>query len=130
MTIYNALDTFSFNNQGIWNRNAYYWEGISFDSCNGHPDGMGEYHHHANPKCLYTVSSTTHSPVIGFAFDGYPIYGSYAYSSANSSSSSITRMRTGYKLRNITSRQTLSNGTTLSSSQYGPSINSTYPLGK
>ncbi len=67
--------------------------------------------------------------MIGFAFDGYPVYGSYAYSSANNTASSIKLMVSSYALRNITLRTTLSNGTTLSSAYYGPPVNSTYPLG-
>jgi hypothetical protein len=38
-------------------------------------------------------------------------------------------MITGYKARNITVRQTLASGQTLTSSQYGPVVNSTWPLG-
>ena len=45
------------------------------------------------------MTSTSHSPLIGFMFDGYPVYGPYAYSSANDSTSSIKRMVTGYALR-------------------------------
>ena len=35
---------FSYNNQGVWQRNAYAYEGISFDSCGGHPDPSSSYH--------------------------------------------------------------------------------------
>ena len=99
-----------------------------FDSCSGHPDS--EYHIHCNPKCLYTyATSTAHSARIGFAFDGYPIYGPYGYSSANVSTSSIKLMVSSYKTRSITARTSLSNGTTLTSTYYGPTINTTYPLG-
>ena len=129
VTMYNPSDGYSYNSLGVWNRNAYYWEGVSFDSCNGHPDGSKEYHIHCNPKCLYTASSTSHSPLIGFAFDGYPIYGPYGYSSANNSASSIKLIATSYRLRSITARTSLYNGTVLTSAYYGPTINSTYPLG-
>ena len=78
---------------------------------------------------MYTASSTSHSPLIGFAFDGYPIYGPYGYSSANDSTSSIKLIQTSYKKRSITARTTLSNGTVLTSAYYGPTINTTYPLG-
>ncbi len=76
VSMYNAWDAVSYNSLGVWQRNAYVWEKISFDSCNGHPDGSSEYHIHVNPVCLYTISSTTkHSPLLGFAFDGFPVYG-------------------------------------------------------
>ena len=37
-----------------------------------------------------------HSPIIGWALDGSPIYGPYGYSVANDASSSIMNMTTGY----------------------------------
>jgi hypothetical protein len=49
-----------------------------FDECCGHPDPMGRYHYHIYPKCVHTSfkdTPGTHSPLIGYAFDGYPIYG-------------------------------------------------------
>jgi hypothetical protein len=49
VSMYNAWDAVSYNNLGVWQRNAYVWEKISFDSCNGHPDGGSEYHIHVNP---------------------------------------------------------------------------------
>jgi len=38
-------------------------------------------------------------------------------------------MRSSYRLRNITQRTTLPDGTVLSPSQYGPDVSATYPLG-
>ena len=38
--IFNPSDGYSYKSLGVWNRNAYYWEGVtedSFDSCYGHP---------------------------------------------------------------------------------------------
>ncbi len=78
VSIFNVSDGMSYNNAGVWNRNAYYWEGASFDSCLGHPAPNGEYHHHVSPNCLYdNTDSTHHSPIIGYAFDGFPVYGAY-----------------------------------------------------
>ena len=50
------------------------------DSCCGHPEMRGVYHYHKFPSCLkspFPDDGKRHSPVIGFAFDGYPIYGPY-----------------------------------------------------
>ena len=33
-----ATQAFSTSGSNIWQRNAYVYEGISFDSCGGHPD--------------------------------------------------------------------------------------------
>ena len=39
-------------------------------------------------------------------------------------------MVTSYRTRSITVRQTLVSGQTLTSSQYGPDVSSTWPIGK
>jgi hypothetical protein len=49
-----------------------------FDSCCGHPDQLGRYHYHKYPACLkspFQDKAGEHSPLIGYAFDGYAIYG-------------------------------------------------------
>jgi hypothetical protein len=116
---------------GTWNLEVYDSEGFVLDNTlGGHPQAEGKYHTHARPYNLYYASGTNaHSPIIGYAFDGYPIYGPYGYDSPMNSSSQITRMRTGYSLRNITTRTTLPDGTVLSAGQYGPAVSTTYPLG-
>ena len=42
------------------------------------------------------VQSTRHSPILGFAYDGHPIYGPYAFSKINGGS--IAQMRSGYSI--------------------------------
>lgn len=129
VSIFNAKDAMSYNNQGVWNQNAIMVEGASFDTCLGHPAPNGEYHHHLHPKCLYNENANSvHSPIIGYAFDGFPIYGAYAYANTNGTGG-ITRMKTSYRLRNISARTTLPDGTVLNANQYGPTINAFYPLG-
>lgn len=129
VSIFNAKDGMSYNNQGIWNRDALVWEGISFDACLGHPAPNGEYHHHVSPNCLYDhLDDEQHSDLIGYAFDGYPIYGAHGYANPDGSGV-IIRMRSSYQLRTITERTTLPNGTVLPANQYGPAIGGQYPLG-
>jgi len=100
-----------------WNRNALIYEGVSFDDCLGHPDQSGTYHHHVNPKCLYNdADSTAHSPIIGYAFDGFPVYGAYGYANPTTPGT-IKRMQSSYVL------------TTDSTRLDGPPVNATYPLG-
>ncbi|MDP4221460.1 MAG: YHYH protein [Bacteroidota bacterium] len=128
VSIFNAKDAMSYQGAGVWNQNAIIVEGASFDNCLGHPSPTGEYHHHLNPRCLYDdTDSLHHSPIIGFAFDGFPIYGAYGFSKTDGSGS-ITRMRSSYRMRTISDRTTLPDGTALNSSQYGPPL-SEKPLG-
>ena len=114
-----------------WWRNALAVEQVTFDPGFAHQPGLnGQYHYHAEPKALryqlgdnmlVTTNPTSkavayvenlantnlqHSPILGWCFDGYPIYGPYGYSVTNDPGSPISRMRTGFVLRNG------SNGTT------------------
>ena len=127
VSIDNAWDAMTYNNEGVWKRNALVYEGVSFDNCLGHPQQGGEYHHHVNPTCLYNdKDSTHHSPIIGYMFDGYPVYGAYAYTNTDGTGA-IKRMVSSFRTRNITDRTTLPNGN--AASKVGPAINSTYPIG-
>lgn len=56
------------------------YSALWFDSCCGHPQQSGVYHYHKYPSCLktpFTDDGKQHSPVIAFAWDGYPVYGPY-----------------------------------------------------
>jgi len=129
VSIYNAKDAMSYNNMNIWHQNAIVFEGAGFDTCLGHPAPNGEYHHHLNPRCLYDDhDSSLHSPVIGYAFDGFPIYGAYGFANTNGTGG-ITRMKSSFQKRNINLRTTLPDGTVLNSGQYGPPVSAIYPLG-
>jgi hypothetical protein len=48
------------------------------DSHNAHTQPDGTYHYHGNPKALFDDGdNSAASPVVGFAADGFPIFGSY-----------------------------------------------------
>ncbi len=48
------------------------------DAHNAHTQPNGSYHYHGNPEALFDDNPGPNgSPVIGFAADGFPIYGSY-----------------------------------------------------
>jgi hypothetical protein len=152
--------TESMSGQGIWSRDAYVNESQTFDPALAHQPGSGQYHYHANPIGLryllndhidfnsaaktYSESTdapTNHSPIIGWVRDGYPIYGPYGYSNATNPASGVRRMVSGFIPRDTNTvgltRTTLplwaqraQGRTTLSTSQYGPSVSATYPLGR
>lgn len=128
---------------GIWNRDAIVAERTGFDCAKGHP-ANGNYHHHQNPSAfnldlaiisnvcdlyladgLYVIDSSKHSPLLGFAYDGFPIYGAYAYKNVDGTGG-IVRMKSSYSLRNITTRTHYANGTDVTD---GPAVSTTYPLG-
>lgn len=130
--------------QGVWNRDAIVAERQGFDCAKGHP-AMGNYHHHQNPSAfnldlvvlstvcdiyaadgLYVINATEHSPLIGFAYDGFPIYGAYGFANADGTGG-IARMKSSYQLRNITTRTQYADGTNVTP---GPPVSTTYPLGR
>ena len=51
--------------------------GFRVDSHNAHTQPDGTYHYHGEPNALFDKSGAVASPVVGFAADGFPIYGSY-----------------------------------------------------
>ncbi len=53
---------------------------VWLDSCCGHPQQTGVYHYHKYPACVkspFKDDGKQHSPVVGFAFDGFPVYGPF-----------------------------------------------------
>jgi hypothetical protein len=46
-----------------------------FDACEGHPQQQGQYHYHHDSPCFEQGRTDQHAPLVGFAFDGFGIYG-------------------------------------------------------
>jgi len=127
----------------VWNRDAVVAERLGFDCSKGHP-AMGNYHHHQNPSAfkldkkvissvcslydadgLYSINPAIHSPLIGYAYDGFPIYGAYGYKNTDGTGG-IVRIKSSYQLRSITERTHYADGTNVID---GPAVSTTYPLG-
>lgn len=169
VAMFDMRDAFSYSNSnatdatpvngitgdGIWNREAYHNESVTFDNAFAHQAGS-QYHYHAQPPGLryqlgdhVAYNATTnvysemaglpakHSPILAWAADGLPVYGPYGYSNPNDASSGIRRMTPGFRLRSgLTTRtilpawaQRVQNRTTLAANQYGPTVNATYASG-
>lgn len=145
---------------GVWHRDAYVNEYVTFDPGNSHQQNTGMYHNHADPLALrymlgdhvdynpttktYSESTTTptqHSPILGWLRDGLPIYGPYGYSSPMDPTSGIRRMVGGFVLRDgstpgvddiVTAGRTLPEWALANGSTEaaGPAVSSSYPLGR
>lgn len=67
-------------------------------------DGSGviqsdrKFYYHTDPRFLYEKNDTEHSPILGYAFDGNPIYGPYGYNNPTDPNSGVKIMRTSYRL--------------------------------
>ena len=149
----------------IWVRNAVPVEGPTFDKSNAHQPPMGTYHYHSNPLGLRyqlndnvsyerandsykeDTSKLHHSPILGWAYDGYPIYGPYGYAEPTKPTSGIRRMVSGFVVRDgshnttdlaKTGRRSLAKRAAqlhtanqeLAATQFGPDVSVRYPLGR
>lgn len=85
---------------------------IDLGICGGHSGPGGQYHYHWDANCMHWHPDTAkgqqfsdysfdqlargaHSPIIGFAFDGYPIYGIYGWNHAGN----VKEMTSSYRLK-------------------------------
>ncbi|WP_345084149.1 YHYH protein [Nemorincola caseinilytica] len=109
-------DAQSYMNAGVWNRLAYYFEGMDMDASNGHSTPTNMYHHHFDNLKLHGWDATQHSPIVAYAWDGYPVYGPYGYANADGTGG-ITRIRSGYVTKTYTTRTS------------GPAVDASYPIG-
>lgn len=64
------------------------------DTHNAHTQPDGAYHYHGTPNALYDQSGNTESGVVGFAADGYPIFGPFI-----DDSGTIRAAISGYSLK-------------------------------
>ena len=115
-----------------WNFNRYKKNEAQLDTENGYifqnynPVLEYGYGYLGNPKALRVAlndnlnsagtepATKTHSPIIGFAYDGNPIYGPFGYLNPLDATSAIRRMSSSYSIKGSRSN--------------GPAI-SKYPLG-
>jgi hypothetical protein len=107
--IYNPIGTVSYRDQNIWHQDAV------AASKAGTSDLVA----------ALSANSSRHSPIIGFALDGYPIYGPFGWDPAGN----VQRMISSYKLRTLVHRTVLPDGTVLTPGQEGPDIGPDFPLG-
>lgn len=68
--------------------------GFRHDSHNAHTQPDGAYHYHGSPNALFQSDQAIESPVVGFAADGFPIYGSYF-----NDGETIRKARSGFRLK-------------------------------
>ena len=130
VSIYNTSDGFSYSvsnakdatpnggigsGDGIWNRDAFPNELVSFDYALAHNPPSGEYHSHVNPIATryvlgdninydsatknYSENTATtnfaHSPIIGWMKDGLPLYGPYGYDGGSTGATATANVSGG-----------------------------------
>lgn len=75
---------------------------LGMDTNHAHVQPTGVYHYHGLPTLFLKqrgVAPGKHSPQVGWAADGFPIYAIYGHSEADVSTSVIRALRSSYRLR-------------------------------
>jgi hypothetical protein len=95
---------------------------------------LGSYHHHHMlPECVLTANrSDAHSTLLGYALDGFPIYGPYGYTTWNDKTSGVKKLKSNYRtFAYVGGNRTVFGNTNTSianASYYGPSTSTLYQL--
>ncbi|MBB3208134.1 hypothetical protein FHS27_003961 [Rhodopirellula rubra] len=75
---------------------------LGIDVSHAHVQPTGKYHYHGLPTGLIDsvkVEAGQHSPLIGWAADGFPIYAVYGYSDPKNSDSDVVKLTSSYQLK-------------------------------
>ncbi|MEM6979763.1 MAG: YHYH protein [Planctomycetota bacterium] len=75
---------------------------LGIDVSHAHVQPTGKYHYHGLPTGLLDdveLTSSSHSPLIGWAADGFPIYAMHGYSDADDADSMIQTFVSSYQLK-------------------------------
>jgi hypothetical protein len=125
MPVYNQFESLSYNGANLWHYDAVARRDDGRLTAAGHP--REELTHRVAEGLLEQLArgGGRKSPLIGYALDGYPIYGPWAMDA----NGKLTRMRSSYRLRGITRRHAWADGTELAPEQYGPDVSAADPLG-
>lgn len=76
---------------------------LNMDINGGHVNAASRYHYHNIPLNYFTnglsINSSSHSPIVGYAADGFPIYYKYLYTNPSSTSNGISAFQSSYSLK-------------------------------
>lgn len=73
---------------------------LGMDHNLAHVQPTGAYHYHGLPMGLLEQLDYKHKmALVGWAADGYPIYGPYCYSNSDDSKSRLKEMKSSYRLK-------------------------------
>ncbi|MGJ8633070.1 MAG: YHYH protein [Luteolibacter sp.] len=75
---------------------------FGLDANYAHVQPTGKYHYHGKPTAFLesvNLSAETHSPLVGWAMDGFPVYALYGYSDPEDPSTEIVEMTSSYRLK-------------------------------
>ncbi len=75
---------------------------LGIDASHAHVQPNGAYHYHGLPSGLLEkikLSPSKHSPLVGWAADGFPIYAVYGFQDPKNTEAGIAALRSSFQLR-------------------------------
>ena len=90
------------NNDPRWHYEAMTGKiNLGLDNSNAHVQPTGAYHYHGIPEGLLALQPNHKSQMtlLGYAADGFPIYGPLGHSEADDAESELKTLRSSYRLR-------------------------------
>lgn len=89
------------NNNRSWNIEAITGNrNLGIDSSNAHVQPDGTYHYHGIPNGLWQKGPYKDKPVLlGYAADGFPIYGPFGYQDPQNASSPLVELKTSWQTK-------------------------------
>lgn len=73
---------------------------LGLDANNAHVQPNGAYHYHGLPTALFERLRQRETPtLVGYAADGFPIYGPFGYRDPASAASGMIELRSGHRLK-------------------------------
>ena len=73
---------------------------LGVDANFAHVQPNGAYHYHGLPTgLLERLNYRSRMALVGYAADGYPIYGPYGYANANDPTSGLKKLKSSYRLK-------------------------------
>jgi hypothetical protein len=112
VSLYTPKSIKSWDDQGVWHYNNGTIDDYNELATFSHSTVGGLFHYHAITPDVVGITagvveedgalkwdSTTHSPIVGWAFDGLPIYGPYGYIDPEDITSDIVNIKSPWALR-------------------------------
>lgn len=100
-----AAEYYLGNRRGAWQYEALSGAvSLGLDQNHAHVQPSGKYHYHGIPQGLldsleFDPELNLHSPLVGWAADGFPIYAISGFSNPNDPESPVARLRSSYRLK-------------------------------
>ena len=75
---------------------------LNMDLNGGHVNAVHRYHYHNIPRDYFNndlnINGSSHSPIVGYAADGFPIYYKFLYTNGTTTNGSISAFESSYEL--------------------------------